>query len=42
MLILATLFVFDFISVATIDIALVLTLRGCDLEYFMSYDQFSL
>jgi hypothetical protein len=42
MLILVTSSLFDFMRVATIDLALTLTLRGCDLEYFMSYDQFSL
>jgi hypothetical protein len=37
---LATLFLFNFTGVATFDLALVLTLRGCDLDYFTSYDQF--
>jgi hypothetical protein len=42
MLILITLFLFDFMRVDTFDFDLVLTLRGCDLEYFTSYGQFSL
>jgi hypothetical protein len=42
MLILFTSFLFDFMRVATIDLALALTLRGCDLEYFTPYDQFPL
>jgi hypothetical protein len=42
MLILITLFLFDFMRVGTFDFDLVLTLRGCDLEYFTSYGQFSL
>jgi hypothetical protein len=34
MLILVSSFLFDFMRVATFDLALVLTLGGCDLEYF--------
>jgi hypothetical protein len=41
MLILATLFIFDFMKISTFDLALALTLRDCDLEYFTSNDQFS-
>jgi hypothetical protein len=33
---------FDFMRVATCDLVLALTLRGCDLEYFKPYDQFTL
>jgi hypothetical protein len=35
-------FLFDFMRVATFDLALALILRGCDLEFFTPYDQFSL
>jgi hypothetical protein len=41
-LILATLFLFDFMKDATYDLASALTLRGYDLEYFTPYDQFPL
>jgi hypothetical protein len=40
-LILSTSFLFDLMRVATLDLVLALTLRGCDLEYFTPYDQFS-
>jgi hypothetical protein len=40
MLIIDTSSLFDFIRVATLDLALALTLRGCDLKYFTPYDQF--
>jgi hypothetical protein len=42
MLIAATLHLFDFMKVATCDLALALTLNVCDLEYFKSCDQFPL
>jgi hypothetical protein len=42
MLIVATSLLFDFIMIATNDLALALTLRSCDLEYFKLYDQFPL
>jgi hypothetical protein len=42
MLILVTSFLFYFMSIATFDLTSTLILRGCDLEYFTSYDQFSL
>jgi hypothetical protein len=42
MLTLTASFLFDFVRVATFDIALTLTLRGCDLEYFTPYYQFLL
>jgi hypothetical protein len=41
-LIVVTSLSFDFMRIATCDLALVLTFRGYDLEYFKSYDQFSL
>jgi hypothetical protein len=37
-LIVATLFLFDFMMVDTLDIVLSLTLRSCDLEYFNLYE----
>jgi hypothetical protein len=42
MLILATSFLFDFMRVVTFDLASVLTLKVCDLEYFIPYDKFTL
>jgi hypothetical protein len=39
-LIIATSSHFDFMRVATLDLALALTLKGCDLVYFTQYDQF--
>jgi hypothetical protein len=41
-LIVATLYLFDFMGIATHDLALALTLRGWDLEYSTPYDQFPL
>jgi hypothetical protein len=35
-------FFFDFMRVAIFDLALALTLIGCDLKYFKPYDQFLL
>jgi hypothetical protein len=42
MLIVVTSSLFDFMRVATLDLALALTRRGCDLKYFTPYDQFQL
>jgi hypothetical protein len=42
MSIVVTSFLFDFMRVATCALALSLTLRGCDLVDFKSYDQFPL
>jgi hypothetical protein len=39
MLILGTSFHFDFVRVDILDLALTLTLKGCDLEYFTQYDK---
>jgi hypothetical protein len=33
---------FDFMRIATCDLALALSHRGCNLEYFKIYDQFTL
>jgi hypothetical protein len=41
-MIVATSFLFDFMRVATCDLTLALTLRGCDLEYIKLYNQFPL
>jgi hypothetical protein len=38
----ATLLLFDFMRVATCDLALAMTLSSCGLEYFKPYDQFPL
>jgi hypothetical protein len=38
----ATSFLFHFMTVATLGLALALTLRGCDLEYFKPYVEFPL
>jgi hypothetical protein len=42
MLIVATSLLFDIMRIATCDLALALTFRGCELEYFKPYDQFTL
>jgi hypothetical protein len=42
MLIIVISFLFDFMRVATNDLALVLTLRACDLLDFNPYDRLSL
>jgi hypothetical protein len=39
-LIVATSLVFDIMRVAICDLALALTLRGCELKHFKPYDQF--
>jgi hypothetical protein len=42
MMIVATSFLFDFMRVATCAFAFASYLRGCDLRYFIMYDQFHL